>query len=73
MVVPDHVFSKITLEIKKILNKLLHDLREIYYILILVIPKLDPSLESFENNSSYNSSYLRITRDSNPTLAFKNC
>ena len=63
MVVPDHVFSKITLEIKKILNKLLHDLREIYYILILVIPKLDPSLELFKNNSSY----LRITRDSDPT------
>ena len=29
--------------------------------------KLDPSLELFENNSSYNSSYLRITRDSDPT------
>ena len=55
MVVPDHVFSKITLEIKKILNKLLHDLREIYYILILVIPKLDPSLELFKNNSRLGS------------------
>ena len=30
--------------------------------------ELDPSLELFQNNLSYNSSYLRITRDSDPTI-----
>ena len=29
---------------------------------------MDPSLELFSNNSSYNSSYLRKTRDSDTTF-----
>ena len=34
--------------------------------------KLDPSLKLFEDNSSYNLSYMRITRDLDPTLEVPN-
>ena len=34
--------------------------------------KLDPSLKLFEDKSSYNLSYLRITRDLDPTLEVPN-